>query len=144
MQPISETIHLNETFPAPMLSAACGFPVTGHFEGSLTVRTFLNKSGDFAKEIDSYHLINSFSANGHTLTGRTSQQIKVTLLPDSSYTVAFNGGDTILTVPGAGAVLGSVGTFVLQFSANNELLQVIREAGERFDDTAAIRAALAP
>ena len=127
-----------------MLSAACGFPVTGHFEGRLTVRTFVNKSGDFTKEIDSYNLINSFTANGHTLTGRTSQQIKVTLLPDGSYTVAFNGGDTILTVPGAGAVLGNVGTFVLQFSANNELLQVIRETGESFDDTEAICNALAP
>jgi hypothetical protein len=144
MQPTTETILLNETFPAPMLSAACGFPITGHFEGSLTVRTFLNKPGDFTKEIDSYHLINSFTANGHTLTGRTSQQIKVTLLPDRSYTVAFNGGDTILTVPGAGAVLGNVGTFVLHFSADNALLQVIREAGESFDDTAAICTALAP
>ena len=144
MQPTRETILLNETFPAPMLSAACGFPVTGHFEGSLTVRTFLNKSGDFTKEIDSYNLINSFTANGHTLTGRTSQQIKVTLLPDRSYTVAFNGGDTILTVPGAGAVLGNVGTFVVHFSADNDLLQVIREAGENFDDTAAICTALAP
>jgi hypothetical protein len=144
MQPTTETILLNETFPARMLSTACGFPITGHFEGSLTVRTFLNKSGDFTKEIDSYNLINSFSANGHTLIGRTSQQIKVTLLPDRSYTVAFNGGDTMLTVPGAGAVLGNVGTFVLQFSADNELLQVIREAGESFADTAAICSALAP
>ncbi len=142
--PTRETIDINETFPAPMLTGACGFQVTGHIEGTLTVTTFVNQSGDFIREIDSYHLVNTFTANGYTLTGRTSQQIQVTLLEDGSYTVAFNGADTVLRSPGAGVVLGNVGRLNLLFSADNELLEVLQEAGQNFQNTEAICAALAP
>ena len=142
--PTIDTFDFSNTFPAPMLSAACGFPVTGHIEGRLTVKTFVNKSGGFTKEIDSFHLVNSFTANGHTLFGRTSQQVKVTLLPNGSYTVAFTGADTILTLPGSGVVLGNVGRLVLLFSSDNDLLNVVQEAGQSFLDTEAICAALAP
>jgi hypothetical protein len=142
--PTRETIYIDETFPAPMLTGACGFPVTGHIEGRLTVTTFVNQSGDFIREIDSSHLVNTFTANGHMLTGRTSQQIQVTLLEDGSYTVAFNGTDTVLTLPGAGVVLGNVGRLSLLFSADNELLEVLQETGQQFQNTEAICAALAP
>jgi hypothetical protein len=142
--PTRETIYINETFPAPMLTGACGFPVTGHIEGTVTITTFVNQSGDFIREIDSYHLVNTFAANGHTLTGRTSQQIQVTLLEDGSYTVAFNGTDTVLTLPGAGVVFGNVGRLNLLFSADNELLEVLQETGQSFQNTEAICAALAP
>ena len=142
--PTVETININETFPARMLTAACGFPVTGHIEGRLTVRTFVDRDGNFDREIDSYHLVNSFTANGHTITGRTSQQIQVTLLSDGSYTVAFNGTDTVLTLPGAGVVFGVVGRLDLLFSADNELLEVVQDVGQSFLNIEAIRAALAP
>ncbi len=142
--PTRETIYINETFPAPMLTGACGSQVTGHIEGTLTITTFVNHSGDFVREIDSYHLVNTFTANGHTLTGRTSQQIQVTLLEDGSYTVAFNGTDTVLTLPGAGVVFGNVGRLNLLFSADNELLEVLQETGQSFQNTEAICAALAP
>jgi hypothetical protein len=142
--PTTETILISQTFPAKALTASCGFAVTGHIEGSLTVKTFVDQSGNFAREIDSYHLVNTFTANGHTITGRTSQQIQVTLLSDGSYTVAFNGTDTVMTLPGEGVVFGNVGRLELLFSADNELLGVVQDAGQSFLNTAAICAALAP
>jgi hypothetical protein len=142
--PAIDTFSINQTFPARMLTASCGFPVTGQIEGTLTVKTFVDSSGNFIRELDTYHLVNSFTANGHTITGRTSQQIQTKLLPDGSYTVAFDGTDTILTLPGGGVVFGNVGRLVLLFSADNVLLEVVQETGQSFSNTDAICAALAP
>jgi hypothetical protein len=143
--PTKETIYLDHTFVAPILTDHCGFTVIGRIEGTFVVKTFVDKNGGFTKEIDSAHLFNSFSANGNTVTGRTSQQIKVTLLRNGTYTVAFSGPDTFITLPHAGVVFGNVGRLVLLYSADDdELLGVVLESGQIYDDIEEICAALAP
>jgi hypothetical protein len=137
-----ETMPIDVTFTPPVLSAACGFEVTRHVAGTLTVRTFFDTSGDFRRELDAYHLTETLSANGHELAGRTTQQIVVNLLPDGTFTVTFMGSDFRLVVPGSGISFGTVGRFVLLFSVDNELIDVVQDVGDARADLRAICAAL--
>jgi hypothetical protein len=113
--PSTDVIPINSTFTPPQLSSACGFTVTRHIEGTLTIRTFYDANGNFVRELDQYNLVETISANGTTLTGRTVQNIIVKVLPDGSYTVAFVGTDFRLPVAGVGIAFGSVGRLVLHF-----------------------------
>jgi len=127
--PSTEVIPIDFSFTPPLLSNACGFPVTRHVEGTLTIRTFYDTSGNFVRELDQYNQVETLSANGNTLVGRTVQNISVKLLPDGSYTLAFAGSDFRLPVPGAGIAFGSVGRLVLLFAADNTLLDVQQDVG---------------
>jgi hypothetical protein len=140
--PDTETFTIDTTFIPPQLSAACGFNVTRHVEGTLTVRTFFDASGSFRRELDSYHLTETLSANSHALVGRTAQQIFVTLYDDGSFAVAFVGSDFRLPVPGSGMSFGSVGRFVILFASNGSE-QVVQDVGNIRADFQAICAALA-
>jgi hypothetical protein len=144
ISPIVETISIDVTFTPPALSAACGFDVTRHAEGSLTIRTFLNSSGDFKRELDAYRLTETLTANGKLLVGRTIQVISVNLLPDGGFTVSFVGSDFRLPVPGSGISFGTVGRLVLLFSAGNELIDVVQDVGDARADFGAICGALEP
>jgi hypothetical protein len=144
VSPTVETISIDVTFTPPALSAACGFDVTRHVEGTLTIHTYLDSSGAFKRELDAYHLTETLSANGITLVGRTTQQILVDLFPDGTYTVAFIGTDFRLQVPGTGVSFGSVGRFILLFSSDNDLLDVVQDVGDARADFSAICAALSP
>lgn len=118
--------------------------MTKHVEGTLTIRTFYDAEGSFTRELDQYHLIETVSANGRTLVGRTIQNISVTLLGNGSFTVAFVGTDFRLPVPGAGNAFGSVGRLVLLFASDNTLLDVVQDVGNVESDFATICRALAP
>jgi hypothetical protein len=142
--PMTQVIPIDFSFTPPLLSAACGFTVTRHVEGTLTIRTFYDAEGSFSRELDEFHLIETVSANGVTLTGRTIQNISVTLRDDGSFTVAFVGTDFRLPVPGAGISFGSVGRLLLLFGPDNTLLDVIQDVGDVRIDFAAICQALAP
>jgi hypothetical protein len=139
--PDVETITFDETFTAPTLSAVCGFTVTRHTEGTQTVRTFYNHDGTFARELDLVLLVDTLTANGQTLVGRTTQQIKVTLLADS-YTVAWEGTDFRVPVPGAGISFGSVGRLWALFAFDNTLLAVLQDVGNYQEDYDAMCGAL--
>jgi hypothetical protein len=128
--PTTEVIPIDFSFTPPLLSAACGFPVTRHVEGALTIRTFYDEQGAFTRELDQYRLVETVSANGRSLEGRTIQNISVTLLDDGSFTVAFVGTDFRLPVPGAGISFGSVGRLVLLFAPDNTLLDVVQDVGD--------------
>lgn len=125
----TEVIAIDSTFTPPQLSRACGFTVTRHIEGTLTIRTFYDANGNFVRELDQYNLVETISANGKTLTGRTVQNIAVKVLPDGSYTVSFVGMDFRLPVPGTGIAFGSVGRLLLHFDAGNRLLSVDQDVG---------------
>jgi hypothetical protein len=142
--PSVETVSIDLAFTPPVLSAACGFDVTRHVLGTLTVRTFFDASGGFRRELDAYRLTETLSANGQMLVGRTTQVIFVTLFPDGSFTVSFVGSDFRLSVPGVGISFGTVGRFVLLFSANNDLIDVVQDVGDARADFGAICAALSP
>jgi hypothetical protein len=144
ISPRVETVSIDGTFTPPALSAACGFDVTRHVEGTLTIRTFLDSGGDFRRELDAIRLTETLTANGRMLVGRTSQEIFVKLLPDGSYTVSFFGSDFRLPVPGSGISFGTVGRFVLLFSADNELIDIVQDVGDARADLSAICAALRP
>lgn len=126
-------VPIDVSFTPRNLSAACGFTVTRHVVGSLTVRDFY-KAGSFARELDQYRLVETLAANGHTLIGRTTQQIVVTMLPGGSYTVAFMGTDFRVPVPGSGISFGTVGRFVLVFDADSTLLSVSQDVGNSAAD----------
>ena len=140
--PTTEVIPINSTFTPPQLSGACGFTVTRHIEGTLTIRTFYDVNGNFVRELDQYNLVEAISANGKTLTGRTVQNIAVKLLPDGSYTLSFVGTDFRLSVPGAGIAFGSVGRLLLHFAADNTLLGVDQDVGNAAANFTAICNAL--
>jgi len=140
--PTTEVVPIDFSFTPPLLSAACGFPVTRHVEGTLTIRTFYDAQGSFTRELDEYRLVETVSANGRTLIGRTIQNISVTLLDDGSFTVAFVGTDFRLPVPGAGIAFGSVGRLLLLFAPDNTLLDVVQDVGDVRSDFAAICEAL--
>jgi hypothetical protein len=134
---------IDTTFTPPLLSATCGFDVTRHTFGTLTIRTYVDRNGDFVREVDAYHLTETVSANGNTLTGRTIQQIFVNLLPGGGYTVTIVGSDFRLSVPGSGISFGAVGRLVLVFSDDDELIDVTMDVGNVRADYEAICAALA-
>jgi hypothetical protein len=139
--PDTETFNVDETFIPPLLSAACGFDVTRHIEGTLTVRTFYDADGNFVRELDSYRLTETLSANGQTLVGRTVQNILVKFYSDGSFAVAFMGSDFRLSVLGSGISFGSVGRFVLLFDSSGDV-QVVQDVGDARADYDAICAAL--
>ncbi len=139
--PDRDVYPVDDTFSPPVLSAACGFEVTRHVEGTLTIHTFYDAQGNFVRELDSYHLTETLSANGQTLVGRTIQNILVTLYSDGSFAVAFMGSDFRLSVPGSGISFGTVGRFVLLFDSNGDV-QVVQDVGDASANYDAICAAL--
>jgi len=143
VRPTTDVIPIDFSFVPPVLSSNCGFAVTRHVQGTLTVRTFLHSSGTFSRELDQFHLVETLMANGRSLVGRTTQNVTTALFDDGSYTVAFVGSDFRLPVPGAGISFGSVGRFVLEFAADNTLIGVLQDVGNTASDYAAICAALA-
>src|SRR5262245_7123564 len=78
--PSVDAFAIDSTFIPPLLSAACGFPVSRHVVGTLTVRTYFGGDGSFAREVDAYKLTETLTANGKSIIGRTTQQIFVSVL----------------------------------------------------------------
>jgi hypothetical protein len=142
--PSTVTATVDDTFIPPKLSAACGFQVTRHVVGTLTIRTFVDSSGNFVRELDQYRLAETLTANNRTLEGRTSQTIVVTVAADGSYTVSFAGIDFRLAVSGTGIAFGSAGRLLLAFAADDTFLGVVQDVGDVRGDQAAICAALTP
>ena len=142
--PSRQSVPIRTTFPAPVLSQACGFAITGGLNGTMTVKDFVDREGNFSQEITQIHMVQTFSANGHLVSGHTSQPIKTLVQPDGSITVTFMGNDSMFTLPGPGPAIGSVGRLVLLFSADGDLVDVVQETGQVFQDPSAICAALAP
>jgi hypothetical protein len=142
--PTTTVIPIDFSFVPSQLSAACGFAVTRHVEGRLTIRVFVDADGNFVREADAVRQTETLSANGRTLIGRTTQNIVVTLRADGSYTVAFMGSDFRVTVPGAGVTFGSVGRFVVLFAADDSFLGVLQDVGNIQGDVGPICAALSP
>lgn len=140
--PTVETDLVDVTFTPPLLSASCGFPVTRHVTGTITIRTYINAVGDFTREIDTDRLTESVSANGHVLYATTTQVIVVTARADGAFSVAFMGTDFRLRVPGSGIAFGSAGRFVLLVASDGDV-SVVQDVGDVAADVAAICAALA-
>jgi hypothetical protein len=139
-----QQVPIDQTFPAPVLSRACGFQITGHLEGTMTVTDFTDSDGTFLREVTPFRLTQIFAANNQVITGHTSQHIATAIQRDGTFTVAFTGNDSLFTLPGSGPVIGSAGRLVMLFSADNELLDISQETGPTFADPTAVCSALAP
>jgi hypothetical protein len=139
--PTSEVIPVDYTFSPP--GAACGFAITVHVEGTLTTRTFVDAAGSVTRVVDTSHLVETWSANGVTLVGRTIQNGTTTPLPDGSSTLTLVGIAFRIPVPGAGVAEGSVGRVVILFGSDGSI-SVLQSVGDVREDFAAICEALAP
>ena len=50
--PVRFTFTFDQTFPSPFFSAACGFPVFVHIEGTSAAIAFYDSTGTVVREID--------------------------------------------------------------------------------------------
>jgi hypothetical protein len=60
-------------------------------------------NGNLIREVDQIHLANTFTANGHTLSGRFIVNYNVVYNPDGS-SVVQDMGQNILVAPGQGPI----------------------------------------
>ena len=141
--PTRDHVTIDDTFRPPRLSAACGFDVTRHVVGTVDVLTSFDASGNLVRELDTFHLVETVSANGHVLTGRTNQLARVTVTAGGDWSVDYSGTDFRLTIPGQGISFGSAGHLGLDFNANDDLVGV-QESGSAVADFTAICTALSP
>lgn len=140
--PARQVTPVSESFSAPVLSGACGFEITGHLEGTITVTDFADQDDTFVREITLFRGTQTFSGNNRSITGQTSQQITTAMRPDGSFTVAFMGIDSLFTLPGSGPVVGSAGRLKLLYAPNGDLLEVSQQVGPVFVEPAEVCAAL--
>jgi hypothetical protein len=145
--PTIQDITINHTFLAPRLTAACGFPVQRHDEGTLRVITRFDQNGNPIRELDQYHFTLYVSANGHTLTALDRETHRLTFHADGSMTFQDAGPGAgpgpLLTLPGHGVVFAAVGGLVIEISPSGEETTV-RESGLNIFNTPVVCAALSP
>ena len=142
--PTFETITFDETFASSDLSDACGFPVNEHLQGSFTDTVFTDASGNVTRVLEHYNIRSMyFSANGHIVTVKNANGPLIVInRPDGSYTLYLVGTMDFTTAQGSGAIYGSAGRTILNFSATDELLSV-ETRGKTITDWTAFCAAFA-
>src|SRR4051812_30444068 len=68
-RPDIQAIQVNETVVAQVATQYCGFTVLRHDVGMLRLITHYDANGNPIREVDVYHLSQTFEANGKSLTG---------------------------------------------------------------------------
>jgi energy-converting hydrogenase Eha subunit A len=48
--PSRQSVPISTTFPAPVLSRACGFAITGGLNGMTAVKEFVDREGNFSRK----------------------------------------------------------------------------------------------
>jgi hypothetical protein len=123
--PNTTVVTLHETNVFGPATAACGFPVDLRVDGSFKDTLFFNDSGMLVKLIETpfggpFTLTAVNPATGKSVTTQTqAEPIVITFAPDGSIaSVKQNGIIFNFVVPGAGAVLQSVGRIVIDADGN--------------------------
>jgi hypothetical protein len=143
VQPIIQVIQLNRTVVAPRPTQTCGFTVMRHDEGTIRFITRYDENGNPIMEIDVYHLNQTLTANGHSLSGRTIGIDNITYNADGSITMLSAGPDLWTIAPNGGPVWGATGSIATEIDASgNEA--VVRESGPNHYFDPAICPYLAP
>ena len=113
-QPI--VLPVDDTFPAPRLTAACGFAVTAHVFGTFTVKVL--PTGVELWRIDYQHV---FSGPGGSVTYSHVENVKVTVTtsPDGTRVETITATGTLLyhsVLPGHGSIANNSGREVFQIT----------------------------
>lgn len=142
--PDMQRIQIDSTHPARLLSQECGFTIMRQDEGTLTIHSFYDGTGNLMREIDALHTTNTFTANGHSLTGISRTIDHYIFNSDGSATVRSPGPSLWTTDRGQGPIWGTTGLWIYEISADGESV-VVSTTGENFTaDASAVCAALAP
>lgn len=88
--PTFERIELDESGPDPGISAYCGFDITYSYRGSITLRTFSDRTTGLV-ELKTVNAILTLSANGKTYRTRDVGADVITVAPDGTVTIALVG-----------------------------------------------------
>ena len=122
-KPIREVFSLDdaaaEAFWSAELTTACGAPIVADFEGTVTIHVFMDRHGEFKREIDKYWARDTFT---NTETGAS------VLLKDIGPDIFFSGrnGDLYVAVTGRSLTgSGVIGRTLINLDAG----EVIRESG---------------
>jgi hypothetical protein len=116
MAPIQQVFDVDDTHPAPGLSAACGFPVLIHEQGWIRDRFHTDNAGNFVMEsltFEHYRVSVINAQSGVTYASPQTGLIKFTPTFTSSSGVITN-----FVVPGGGKVLIDAGRFVVDADGN--------------------------
>jgi hypothetical protein len=114
--PTFQTVHVDEQFEDPFLTAKCGFPVQTHLQGAIKIAVHYDRAGNPVKEIQVYpHFIVTFSANSKSFTTPGPAVNIITLQPDGSpNTFTTVGLVAAVHLPGQGVILLDAGKIIFQ------------------------------
>jgi hypothetical protein len=140
--PDIQTNRFDLTFVSGFWSDTCGFPVTRHTEGWVTIMTRLDNN-NLVKEIDQFFRTDILSANGNSIRGETRNTDSGTWNPDGSVTFMSVGPQPMFVQPGGGPIWASSGRLIFYQSADGDVT-LLSESGLDVGDPSAICAALAP
>lgn len=142
--PEMQRISVDSSHPARLLSQLCGFTIMRQDAGTLTVHSFYDGSGNLIREIDALHTTNTFTANGHSLTGISRTIDHYTFNSDGSAIVRSPGPSLWTTDRGQGPIWGTTGLWIYEISADGESVLVSTTGENVTADASAVCAALAP
>jgi hypothetical protein len=121
--PIRTVYPIDDISPSPILTAACGFPVTRYAAGTMVTLVWLDAQGQPARTTYTFPNVTfELSANGHVLTGNASGPGFDTYHPDGSVTQVATGTIRFTTAPGSGVVFGLAGRLVEVLDANGDII----------------------
>jgi hypothetical protein len=124
--------HVDETDTIPAApEGPCAFPVEVHVVGDLRRTEFFDKQGNVIRELHVFPGFTlTFSANGKSITTRSTAPEHITFNPDGSVTVAVTGLQGHIVGIGGPPGASDVGRLVLFFSGpDDEEPEVLFEAG---------------
>ncbi len=109
-------LPVDETFPAPNLTRRCGFPVTAHVFGTVTIVS--TPGGVYLERIRFEHV---FTGPGGSLTVNRVENVKVTTTtsPDGTLVDTITATGTLMyhfVVPGHGSIANNSGREVFQIT----------------------------
>ncbi len=113
-QPI--VLPVDDTFPAPRLTAACGFAVTAHVFGTVTIVS--TPAGVYIEQIRFQHV---FSGPGGSVAYNRVESVKITTTtsPDGTLVETITATGTLpyhSVVPGHGSIANNSGREVVQIT----------------------------
>jgi hypothetical protein len=130
IQPTMVTNPIDET---DVIEDECPFDVNVQAEGFIKVKIFTDQAGTVVREIDSYHLKETYTNpnTGRSVSTRNAGPDILTFEDDGAVTVMSIGLIGRITVPGQGLVTADVGRIVLFFTGpEDEEPDVLFEAGQ--------------
>jgi hypothetical protein len=141
--PTIQVVQIDQTVVAPAATQTCGFTILRHDVGTVRFIIHYDGAGNPVREVDVYHLNETFIANGLSITGRNMGPDNITYNTDGSTTILSAGPQAWTISLGGGPVWGTAGSVVTNVDASgNET--TVRESGPDYTFDTALCAALTP